>query len=73
MNKTFEKYLEENVCNYDGILDDDMYEHFEQWLGQLDVDDVIKYAEKYGALMYARGRKDEAKMINEAVKDLTNK
>ena len=46
--KTFEKYLEEDVWEPEGVLDDDMPDAFEAWLEGLDTQEVMDYAEQYG-------------------------
>jgi hypothetical protein len=46
MKNTFENYLQEvHAMGYHGT-DDDMSDNFEAWLGQLDVAEVMKYAEQ---------------------------
>lgn len=49
MRETFEKYLE-NVCFEDNpmVLDDDMSDFFDNWLSNLDVQEVMDYAQKWG-------------------------
>lgn len=45
----FEKFLEEQCFEENpGVLDDDMEDYFESWLGNLDGDDFIRYADMYG-------------------------
>ncbi len=46
--KTFEKYLEEDIWEAEGVLDDDMPDAFESWLEELDTQEVIDYADQYG-------------------------
>lgn len=45
----FETYLMEKFCEGDGAncLDDDMPDAFSDWVVELDVDDIIKYANEY--------------------------
>lgn len=52
--KTFEKYLEEDVWEPEGVLDDDMPDAFEAWLEGLDIQEVIDYAEQYGGFIADR-------------------
>jgi len=47
--KTFEDYLEEEFASDYRGLDDDMPEAFNEWLGQLEVSQVIDYAEEWGS------------------------
>jgi hypothetical protein len=46
--KTFEEYLRDNIWEPEGLLDDDMPDAFDAWLGELQVDDLIEYAETWG-------------------------
>jgi hypothetical protein len=46
--KTFEKYLEEDCWEPEGVLDDDMPDAFEAWLEGLDTQEVMDYAEEWG-------------------------
>jgi len=46
MKKTFEEYLQALCFElYPEILDDDMQDFFEKWLGEQDVDSLIIYAD----------------------------
>ncbi len=47
--KTFEGYLE-TICFEENpqVLDDDMSDFFNNWLGQLDGEDYIEYGDRYG-------------------------
>ena len=57
--KNFEDYLME-VCMLENssVLDDESPEFFEEWLQELDVDDIINYADKYCQTMLSnRGAK----------------
>lgn len=48
-NKTFEDFLmEKHAENYQGF-DDNMSDDFTDWLVELRIDDVIKYANEYAA------------------------
>lgn len=43
---TFEDYLKDRHAeNFPTLLDDDMSDHFDDWVGSLDTDDVMRYAE----------------------------
>lgn len=43
---TFEEYLEERHTElFPTVLDDDMPDHFDNWVGSLDADEVMRYAE----------------------------
>jgi uncharacterized protein (DUF1786 family) len=48
MKKTFEEYLEMVHMNENPmILDDDLPDDFDRWLSNLDVSEVMAYAEKW--------------------------
>jgi hypothetical protein len=49
--QSFEDFLEEQgaeICMGSGTLDDDLQDDVIDWIGQLDVDEVIKWAEFWG-------------------------
>ena len=46
---TFEKFLEEKFIKiFPDVLDDEMADSFDEWLGTFDVDNWLKYGEMYG-------------------------
>ena len=55
--KTFEKFLEEDVWEPEGVLDDDMPDAFESWLVGQDIDEIINWADMYGKLQFTEGQK----------------
>jgi len=58
MNKTFEDYLAEiHAEDYQG-LDDNMTDCFNDWLGELSVDETIIYANQYVKQAIASQRKE---------------
>ena len=47
MNQQFEEYLKEvHAKQYMGT-DDDMSDDFERWLGDMDHEEIISYADKF--------------------------
>ena len=51
MLKTFEDYLKEvHVTEFPMILDDNLTDHFDNWLPGIEVDDWIKYAEEWASI-----------------------
>jgi len=47
--KSFEQYLEERCFElYPEILDDDMPDFFDNWLGDQDVESLLVYSEGWG-------------------------
>lgn len=49
--KKFEEYLKDmHAENYHGV-DDDMPDSFETWLADLDTDEIINYANKWGVTL----------------------
>ena len=64
MNKTFENYLEEFCFKINpSVLDDDMPDFFDNWLGELEGEDYCKYAELFGQERYLAGKEDLLKGI----------
>ena len=49
MIKTFEEYLEEEFAKDYRGLDDDMPDSLDTWMSNLDVQEVIDYAEEWGS------------------------
>lgn len=47
---TFEKYLEEQ-CDYEAVLDDDMPDYLDNWISNLDIQEVMDYAQEWGDLL----------------------
>ena len=69
--KTFEQYLQDiHADQADGVLDDDMPDSFDDFIGNMDVEEVMKYAEMYGATMYILGGKDAVNEVNSIAKDI---
>lgn len=71
--KTFEEFLEDKCpCHTNNSP-----EGFENWLAELDVQDVMDYAESYGELVYLEGQKWGMKKATEiqatTFDELTNK
>lgn len=64
--KTFEKYLEE-ICwrIHPDILDDDMSDFLDDWMGSLEIEQCVKYAELYGKECYFTGKEDVLKAIKQ--------
>ena len=54
---TFEEFLKD-VCFrvHPSVLDDDMPDFFENWIGKLDVEDYMKWGEIFGREQYIRGQ-----------------
>lgn len=53
---SFEDFLQEKHAElFPTVLDDDGPDHFDDWLGSLDGEDYIKYAEEYGERKYNEG------------------
>ena len=57
--KTFEDYLRETCFAINPtILDDDMPDFFDDWLGELNGEEYMKWAELFGREMYLKGKED---------------
>jgi hypothetical protein len=55
--QTFEEYLQVQFSGlHPEVLDDDLPEKFNAWLEQLDVEELIDYADVYGAKCYTEGK-----------------
>lgn len=47
--RTFTEFMQERHGNiFPMLLDDDLPDHFNDWIGNLQVDDLIDYADFYG-------------------------
>jgi hypothetical protein len=56
--ETFEDFLQEmcfKINDDQGILDDDMPDYFDNWLGTLDGEDYIKWADIYAQQQFVAG------------------
>lgn len=56
-DRTFEEFMKERhavVCP--DVLDDDLPDHFDKWITELQVDDVLDYGTLYGREQNLRGR-----------------
>jgi hypothetical protein len=55
--QTFEQFLAEEVHYklFPTVLDDDLPDHFNDWLGTLDVENLMSWAELYGKAQYLAG------------------
>lgn len=59
---TFEKFLENRFdLISEGILDDDLEDAYNDWVSNLDVQEIMEYAELYGKQQFIRGQE---KIIN---------
>ncbi len=56
-NQTFEEYLADiHIKIHPEILDDDLPDHFDNWLGELSGEDYMEWAELYGKEQYLAGQ-----------------
>lgn len=56
---TFEDYLKERHAEMNPmLLDDDMPDHFDDWLGAIEIDTIIGWGELYGAQQFIEGKKN---------------
>lgn len=56
--KNFENYLREKHADQYVGLDDDMPDDFEDWVGNLDTQELIDHAEVYGLSRFNAGMKE---------------
>ncbi len=55
--ETFEEFLREAHYNiYPEVVDDDLPDHFECWLCDLDVEKTMEWAELYGKQQFLAGQ-----------------
>ena len=52
MKIDFEYYLEEQYVEEEQPLDDMISDGFNDWLVELEIDDIIKYGQKYAELVF---------------------
>lgn len=70
---TFEDYLKDvHAKDYTGT-DDDMPDDFESWVGELDVQEVMDFAEIYGLIQNKAGYQEAVDKYNEIVKQSLEK
>ena len=62
----FEDYLQEKHAEQYVGTDDCMPDDCSDWIADLDVDELIKYAELYGMGRFNAGLKEAQRMIDEA-------
>jgi len=56
-SKTFEEFMQEmHYKVFPMVLDDDLPDHFNDWLGSLDGEDYMRCAEQYGREQYLSGQ-----------------
>lgn len=57
--KTFEEFLEDKFVKIaEGMLDDDLPDAFDNWLGTLDGDEYMEYAQQYGEKCWIDGKEE---------------
>ena len=65
--RNFEDYIaEKHHEEYPEVLDDELPDHFSDWLCEIDPQAVIDYAESYAKIVYAKGRRDVHKEVTQA-------
>ena len=53
---SFEKYLQKiHSLAFTSVLDDDLSEHFNNWLSQLDNQELLRYGQLYGEETFLEG------------------
>ena len=55
MRNTFENFLQDRHANQYSGLDDEMGEDCVEWTGNLDVEELIEFAEAYGKKRFEAG------------------
>lgn len=63
--KSFVGFLEErHIAIYPSLLDDDIPDNFNNWLGNLETDDLIEYATLFGHERYLDGKREILEAFN---------
>lgn len=68
--QTFEKWLEEDKWEPEGVLDDDMPDAFDAWLAELDTQEVMDFAEEWGEKRFLDGKELVLKTFEPNIKKL---
>lgn len=69
--KNFEEFLQnKHAENYHGT-DDDMPDRYEHWLSQLDVSEVMEFAEEAMQLARIEGKQEIVDIIEPTIKELS--
>lgn len=69
MPKTFTEYLQDIHGEiFWSLLDDEGPDHFDNWLGDLDGEQYIKYADLYGREMFIDGKLKSTEEALELIK-----
>ena len=58
--RTFEQFLMEEVHAkiFPQLLDNDISDHFNDWIGQKEVDEIIEWADLYGRECAIKGKEE---------------
>lgn len=70
MKQTFEQYLERDVWEAEGVLDDDMEDAFNNWLAELDVQELADYAQTFAEKSYLEGKEIVMKEFEPIIENL---
>ena len=65
MKRTFEQFLEQEVHYklFPEVLDDDIPDHFSDWLGEMEIDNLLEWGELYGKEQYLAGKEEVLKSV----------
>lgn len=62
--QTFEQFLEKLCFDINPtVLDDDMPDFFDNWLSEVNVDDIIRWGDLYGQSQYIEGMDSALKQM----------
>ena len=57
--RKFEEYLQEFHCElFPSILDDDLPDHYENWISNLEIEDIVRLANLHGRHQYLAGMRN---------------
>lgn len=59
MKRTFEQFMQDVHSDlFPNLLDDDIPDHFNDWIGEQDGSNIMDWAELYGREQYLAGKKE---------------
>lgn len=59
MKQTFDQFLQEiHFKIYPQLLDDDIYEHYQNWIDRLDKEEIEKWGNMYGEEQFLAGKSE---------------
>jgi hypothetical protein len=70
--ESFEDFLKEVHAEvFPQLLDDDLSDHFDDWLGSLDGEEYIRWGDLYGQKMHLAGSQETIAELDQTVDEIT--